>query len=314
MAKEELTIPDNEIAIVQDAGNNALDILNQHVQTIAYDPGFMALKPNKGAKSFDAGALGTMDGPLECIIFSVNTRRTLWTPDQNIGTEQLAAALQMMPKDVEKYNASEVSDWCSGRPLCGSSNNGGTKGGPLKLVDADAPDIVGKLLTPPAKAGYSCSKCKWNEYGSDFKGGAGKACQEKPMLLLYFYKEDMAATISLPPTSIKAWRAYKTSFPGQNFSAVFTSISTAPTTKNGNTFNLIECEPVKVKGSMVPIEATHMAALGEPIVYGGREVAKLEALLAEFLEIELEDEEIGGGDDIPFEDGGNSEGNAPEDF
>lgn len=318
MAKETALekMPDNEIAIVEDAGNAALDILNQHIQTIAYDPGFMKIKPNKGAKSFDAGALGTMDGPLECIILSVNVRRTLWTPDKLITEEQLATALQMMPTDIDKWVASEVTDWCNNRPLCGSSNNNGTKGEIYKIVDVDAPAVVGKLLNPPAKAAYSCTKCKWNDFGSDFKGGAGKACKESHWLLLYFRQEDMAATIALPPTSIKPWKEYKTSLPRQNFTAMFTSIATVPTSKGGYDFNVCEFTPVKAKSKIVEVEPMHLATLGEKVVYGGQEVYKLQALIAEFLEMEVDEEDNpnAGSGDIPSGGSAASEGNAPADF
>lgn len=308
--KDEIAVvdePTTDIAIQN--GGAALDILNAHVLESPYDPGFMPIKVNKGAKSFNS-ALGTMDGPLECIILSVNHRRGLWPPDQTISIEQLVVALESMPDDIGKYSESEVNDWRGIRPLCGSSNCGGAKGGLSKVLDADAPDIVEKLIAPAVDAEFACGKCKWNKFGSDFRGSPGKGCKESRMFLLYFPTEDMAATLSISPTSIRAWTDYKTSLPQQNFGACFTAISTRPTTQGSNSWNLVEFEPMKEGGHIVPVEAVHVASLGQQITYGGQTAIKLQALIAEFLNIELEEEaegdDSGGLGDVP-------EGNAPFD-
>lgn len=288
-------------------GNNALDFLVQHAKDTPYDPGFMTIKVNKGAKSFSAGAIGTLDSPLECIVLSMNRRRTLWPPNKDISPDQLAVALQCTPDEIGKYNETEVNAWRGKRPLCVSSNNNGSRGKLVKILDADAPKVVTEILGTPMEAEFKCSECRWNAFGSDFKGGAGKGCRESIMLLLYFVTEDMAATISITPTSIKAWKEYKTSFPGQVFNNVFTEISTyGITNDSGYNYNLLEFAPLKAKGGViVPVEPEHAAKLGTVISYGGRECMMLEALIAEFLEIELEEEEsedMPEGEDVPVDE------------
>lgn len=314
MAKEKkeeaLVEAESTILMVDSAGESALDILTRHAESAPYDPGFMPIKPLKGAKSFSAGALGTLDSPIECIIMSVNHRRGLWPPEKGSAPSQVAAALECMPEDIGgKYNREEIDSWRGVRPLCGSSNNGGVKGGLSKILDADAPDIVEKMVSFPMLADFSCAKCKWNLFGSDWRGSAGKACKETRMLLLYFLDGDMAATISITPSSLRNWKSYKTSLPKQNFSGCFTKISTYPITKDSNEFNLVEFEPSKEGGAIVPVLPQHVASLGERVVYGGRECYKLEALIAEFLNIELEDEQdydtngaVEDGNQTPWDD------------
>ena len=307
--KEELIIMDEATEIVEyTPGQSALDILTRHAESAPYDPGFMPIKPNKGAKSFNAGALGTLDGPLECIIMSVNHRRGLWPPDGSISLDQLAASLECMPADIDKGWRAAADDWRGKRPLCGSSNNGGTKGEPPKILDTDTPDIIEKFIQFPSTSDFSCGKCKWNVFGSDFKGGAGKACKETRMLLLYFIEEDMAATISITPSSIKYWKDYKTSLPRQNFSGCFTKVSTSSVSQGGYDYNILEFEPSKEGGSIVPVLPEHVASLGELVIYGGRECYKLQALIAEFLNIELEDEQ-----DYDVDDGMDTDGDVPFD-
>ena len=312
MAKEEIAVPE-ETALAE-AGGNALDYLTQHAAETHYDPGFMVIKPNKGAKSFDAGVLGTLDGPLETIVMSMNRRRGFWPPDKTISKDQLAVALQCTPDELGKYNEEEVNNWRGRRPLCGSSNNNGTKGELPKILDADAPDIVTRLLEPPMECGFACRDCRWNAFGSDFRGGAGKACKETIALLLYFYDSDMVAILSISPTSIRAWKNYKTSLPGQIFSNIFTEVSTYSHNSGSYEYNLLEFAPVKQKGVIVPVEPEHAKALGTKVTYGGRECMKAEALIAEFLNMELEEEvdsPVNGSvdveaEDVPFADEGDN--------
>lgn len=281
------------VPVDEDAGLAVMDLMRQHVAKAPYDPGFMAIKVAKGSKAFTMGVIGTQDSPLKCIILSVNHRRGLWPPDRTISKEQMAAAFQCMPDEVD-YNKDALDDWRGKRPICGSSNCGGARGEPVEVLDANAPPIAEKFLTPPIMAEYVCSKCRWNEFGSDWRGGRGKACKETRMLLLYFQEEDMAATLSITPTSIGAWKGYKISLPDQQFGICFTAISTAPTTVGDWTWNLTEFAPLKVKDKLVLVEPVHVASLGMEVSYGGRECTKYEALIAEFLNIELEEEEENG--------------------
>ena len=290
-------VEDKETIIMEyNPGDNAMAFLEQHMEEIPYDPGFMKIQPNKGAKTFNFGALGTKDSPVEAIVLSVSISRTLWPPDDVATTEQLAGVIQCMPDDIGKYSQSDLKDWSNGRPLCMSKGTG-TKGEFAKILDADAPDIAPLLMDFPAKAGYNCAKCRWNEYETDFKGGRGKACQEKHLLLLWFPAEEMAAFVAVPPTSLKVWRSYKISLPNQNVSANFTAISTVPYNNGKYDYNLFDFAPVKDGGKIVPVTPADVASLGAIVSYNGQDVIKLKALIAEFLAIELEDEEEEGKSD-----------------
>jgi hypothetical protein len=282
---------------------------------IDFEPGFMRIKVSRGAKAYTVGELGTKESPIECIILSVNSRRGLWPPDQSISKEQLGKALGLPPdaEKIKQYNAKAVEDWRSNRPLCGADSSTAGKGVLPKILDAEAPALVGDFLEYPQAADFVCAKCRWNEFSTDFKGTQGKACKESRMLLLYDPEDDMVATLSVPPTSIGAWRRYKTSLPRQNFARVWTSISTRPS-EGGWEYNLIEFAPVKHKGTIVYVEREHVAPLGVTVNYQGSSVPKIKAYISEFRRIPLEDAEDyhedseiddeDSGSDIPFEDSG----------
>lgn len=54
----------------------------------------------------------------------------------------------------------------------------------------------------------SCKDCEYNQFGSDLKGGAGKACKE--MRRLFLLEEDalLPSMFHVPPTSLKAFDQY----------------------------------------------------------------------------------------------------------
>lgn len=292
VTKEVVVAKEALVPVDEDAGLAVMDLMRQHVDTIRYDPGFMPIKVAKGSKSFTLGAIGTRESPLVCIFLSVNYRRGLWPPDKTVTKEQLAAAFRCLPDELGDLDLNALNGWRGKLPICGSSSNGGTKGKAVRVLDASAPPIAEKFLTPPIMANYVCDKCQWNDFGTDWKGSRGKACKESPMFLLWFQEEDMAATLSISPTSIRAWKDYKVSCPGQHFDVCFTSISTAPTTVDDQTWNLVDFAPEKKKnGTIVMVEPAHVASLGMEVSYGGRECTKYEALIAEFLNIELEEEQ-----------------------
>jgi len=307
MAKNKDIAVKEDNAIANVASENALDFLNQHVATAEFDPGFMRIKVSKGTKTFSVGELGTKDSPLECIVLSVNKRRGLWPPDKSISKEQMAVSLEVMPDDV-KMEIDKVNDWRVNRPLCGSSSKTPGKGVLPKIVDPEAPELVSQLLKFPSECDFVCAKCKWNEYQTDFKGTRGKGCKESRLLLLYFPgEEDMVATLSVPPTSIRAWTRYKTSLPRQNFASCWTAISTRPAEGDWE-YNFIDFDPAKDKGKIVRVEPDHLASLGENVLYKGVEVSKIEAYITEFGGLELEEEldylngDTVGDDDVPFGD------------
>lgn len=80
-------------------------------------------------------------------------------------------------------------------------------------------DQRGKSKTPPdclsndgfwgeGDPGGDCIKCPFNIYGSDPKGGRGKACKEVKQLLLLREEHILPQVITIPPTSIKNCEQY----------------------------------------------------------------------------------------------------------
>lgn len=51
--------------------------------------------------------------------------------------------------------------------------------------------------------GGDCASCKYNQWGSDRRGGQGKACRELRLLFLMQEQNLLPAVVVLPPTSVK---------------------------------------------------------------------------------------------------------------
>lgn len=80
-------------------------------------------------------------------------------------------------------------------------------------TDEKAPDCS----SPDGKTGYmrdsgtekTCATCKFNQFGSG-DGGTGKACQNRIDLYILMEGNDFPVVLSLPATSIKAFKTYLT--------------------------------------------------------------------------------------------------------
>ncbi len=57
---------------------------------------------------------------------------------------------------------------------------------------------------------FRCSKCFLNCFGSDLRGGKGKACKNAKRLLILLPGSDIPNVLTLPPTSIRAFDDYAT--------------------------------------------------------------------------------------------------------
>ena len=272
--------PSTQGAIAIPAGTSVMDILNKQAETAEYEPGFLTFKTNHGSRSFDAGVYGTVNAPISCVILSAKRIRTLWA----FGS---------------KEDESKIKEWSGKRPLCISDGNGGSKGDFPKPLDNKASDLVKMALAPPLEAGYTCSKCKWNEFGTD---GKGKACKEIRRLLLYLYGQDMVAVLPVTPSSLVNWRDFVISMPEKRYDLCLTQINADPVTTDDGSFSVLRFEPLKEKGTIVPVTGEIISSLGKPVQYGGRSCLELEALLAEFGQLEISEE-----NDYP------KNGNAPED-
>lgn len=101
--------------------------------------------------------------------------------------------------------------------------------------DCSSTDGINGRGTP----GGSCAACPLNQFGSG-EGGAGKAC--KNMERLYILQENrlLPLALSLPPTSLRNWKNYKTLLitKGKRVCSVFTEITlTKQTSRDGITYS-----------------------------------------------------------------------------
>jgi hypothetical protein len=64
------------------------------------------------------------------------------------------------------------------------------------------------LQTGQGNPGGDCAKCPLNGFGSDLKGGRGKACTERRLLFLLRPGEALPAVVSVPPTSLAPVRQF----------------------------------------------------------------------------------------------------------
>lgn len=56
--------------------------------------------------------------------------------------------------------------------------------------------------------GGECAACPFNEWGTDIKGGAGKACKETRQLFVLTKDDLLPLVITIPPTSLANVKAY----------------------------------------------------------------------------------------------------------
>ncbi|MCL2856171.1 MAG: hypothetical protein FWE19_00405 [Oscillospiraceae bacterium] len=56
-----------------------------------------------------------------------------------------------------------------------------------------------------------CADCKHNQWGSDQKGGRGKDCKNMRRLYVLVEGSSIPIVMTMPPTSIRPWEAYKAS-------------------------------------------------------------------------------------------------------
>lgn len=116
---------------------------------------------------------------------------TTWevpTLDGQVGVSELTGVIisQNTRRSYWPYAMEDRPDDADGRPQC-QSNDGimgvGDPGGP-------------------------CNECPYNEFESDIKGGAGKACKETKMLFLLTENDLLPLALSVPPASLANVRAY----------------------------------------------------------------------------------------------------------
>lgn len=118
---------------------------------------------------------------IEGIVLAVARAYALWIPKDN-------------PDAFYKLFSSDFHPEASDVPLC-SSIDGFT--GTHTVVPINGKQVFG-----------DCHKCHFNSFGSDFKGGKGKACKNGKRLLILLRGSSIPNILTLPPTSIRAWDEY----------------------------------------------------------------------------------------------------------
>lgn len=59
-----------------------------------------------------------------------------------------------------------------------------------------------------AEYGGNCMRCPLNQWGSDLKGGRGKACREYRNLVFIRDADEFPMVVRIPPTAIGTWHAF----------------------------------------------------------------------------------------------------------
>jgi len=114
----------------------------------------------------------------------------------------------------------------------------------------------------------TCAGCPHNQWGTDKKGGKGKACKNMRRLYIMVEGSDMPIVMTLPPTSIAGWEKYKSATLGvqrRSPQEVITEFSlTSQANSQGIKYSVAQFKAVGVVGN-----ETRMAikALGSGEVY-----------------------------------------------
>lgn len=83
--------------------------------------------------------------------------------------------------------------------------------------------------------GTDCATCKFNQWGSDRKGGQGKACRELRLLFMLQEGSYLPIVVALPPTSVKVAHQYfiRLASKGVPYYGVITEIGLEKTKSTG---------------------------------------------------------------------------------
>lgn len=230
-----------------------------------YEPGFVQIKINHQTATFSTAGFGS-DSGFEAIIIVAPSLRALWG----------------FGGDEEKE---EIEKWCGGLPICSSRNEDARvgKGTLVNPIDAETPNTVRHLADAIVEADYKCADCPWSQFGS-IPGQKGQACKQCIRLLLWNPGSSIAGVLTVPPSSLKIWKNYKAGIPMQHYSRVMTQ------------FGLNEQSSGQIKWSTLRFavagEVTEdmIKGLSKTILYKGQSTFEVKALVAEFLQLDLDKE------------------------
>jgi hypothetical protein len=109
--------------------------------------------------------------------------------------------------------------------------------------------------------GGVCADCPLNQFGSG-EGGNGKACKNMKQLYVLRSGDIIPLQLSLPPTSLKAFREYMNNlrFGGYAPSGVLTQISLKKNESNGNTFSVAAFKRTGVLSAEIAQQSKKYAA------------------------------------------------------
>lgn len=124
------------------------------------------------------------------------------------------------------------------------------------------PGVIALSENKPLPQQFDCLNCPMNQWGSEHqrRAGKGKACKEMRRLLLLIDGWSLPATLSLPPTSIKAWDNFCSSLQSKRnaYFAVKTKFALdSAKAAGGETYNIVQ---VTIDDRITDIESLKLVA------------------------------------------------------
>jgi len=88
----------------------------------------------------------------------------------------------------------------------GLEESGGNQPPVCSSIDGISPDPLSEDIQAPGKVSQNgCLTCNWNKYGTDLKGGKGKACKNMRRLFILVDGYNLPLQLTCAPTSLKAF-------------------------------------------------------------------------------------------------------------
>jgi hypothetical protein len=264
----ELAIPETQ--------QDALSFLSE--QPVVVEFGFIKIKPNKGATSFNLDPGGTVDNPLNAVILELDFTRTLWP----FGEESVVKTMQEWSRAPICYSRNEWGD-------NGLRRRGGIIGKLGKEEDSETPEMIKNLIVPIQENRMHCNKCEWAQYGSAFSG-AGQACKEQRRLLLYLPDRQSCGVLVVPPASLKNWEKFAILAGGYNrhWSWAVTEFKSIPMKKDNIEYSVLEFDYMKEKKDIVRTVPEMLSSLNNTINYNGIDMIMAKAVVYKFRSLEPE--------------------------
>lgn len=127
-----------------------------------------------------------------------STGGTEWLVGDERATEIIGVVLRQQV--TRAFYATDFRPGGDEHPDCASADGvNGVRSEDAKLVTFDGSD---------QQYGGSCIKCPLNQWGSDLKGGRGKACREYRNLVFIRDSDEFPMIVRIPPTAIGTWRGF----------------------------------------------------------------------------------------------------------